>query len=278
MRYNGAGAENGGAYMQILRSRPRRAAETIVQLRTDEIAPNPFQPRQVFDGEGIEALSDSVRRYGILNPLSVRRRANGYELVAGERRLRAAVRAGLEEVPCIVLDVDGAESGMLALVENLQRRDLDYIEQAQGIERLIETFGLSQEECARRLGISQSALANKLRLLRLPADILDTLRAGGLSERHGRALLRLPEDSLRREALAHIIARGLTVAASEAYIEGLVTAKPPEPRTRFVLKDVRVFLNSLRHSVDVMRRGGVDVTLEHRQEEEDMLVTIRIRK
>lgn len=268
----------GGAWMQILRSRPRRAAETIVQLRTDEIAPNPFQPRQVFDGEGIEALADSVRRYGILNPLSVRRRANGYELVAGERRLRAAVRAGLEEVPCIVLDVDGAESGMLALVENLQRRDLDYIEQAQGMERLIETFGLSQEECARRLGISQSALANKLRLLRLPADILDSMRAGGLSERHGRALLRLPEDSLRREALAHIIARGLTVAASEAYIEGLMTAKPPEPRTRFVLKDVRVFLNSLRHSVDVMRRGGVDVTLEHRREEEDMLVTIRIRK
>lgn len=264
--------------MQILRSRPRRAAETIIQLRTDEIAPNPFQPRQVFDGEGIAALADSVRRYGILNPLSVRRRANGYELVAGERRLRAAVRAGLEEVPCIVLDVDGAESGMLALVENLQRQDLDFIEQAQGIERLIGTFGLSQEECARRLGISQSALANKLRLLRLPEDILDSLRAGGLSERHGRALLRLPEDSLRREALAHILARGLTVAASEAYIEELLTAKPPEPRTRFVLKDVRVFLNSLRHSVDVMRRGGVDVTLEHRQEEEDMLVTIRIRK
>lgn len=265
--------------MQILRSRPRRTADTIVQLRTDEIAPNPLQPRQVFDSDGIAALADSIRRYGVLSPLSVRRRANGYELVAGERRLRAAVRAGLDEVPCIILDVDGAESGAIALVENLQRQDLDFIEQAQGIDRLIGLFGLSQEECARRLGMSQPTLANKLRLLKLPTDILDGLRAAGLSERHGRALLRLPDDDARRAALNHIIGHGLTVAASEAYIDGLLTARPAaEPRSRFVLKDVRVFLNSLRHSVDVMRRGGVDVTLDHRQVDEEMLVTIRIKR
>lgn len=265
--------------MQILRSRPRRAADTIVLLRTDEIAPNPLQPRQIFDTDGIAALADSIRRYGVLSPLSVRRRSGGYELVAGERRLRAAILAGLEEVPCVVLDVDGAESGAIALVENLQRQDLDFIEQAQGIARLIGQFGLSQEECARRLGMSQPTLANKLRLLKLPADVLDGLRAARLSERHGRALLRLPDDDARRDALAHIVSRGLTVAAAEAYIDGLLAAKPAaDPRARFVLKDTRVFLNSLRHSVDVMRRGGVDVTLDHRQSAGEMLVTIRIRR
>lgn len=263
--------------MQILRSRPRRGAETLVMVRTDEIAPNPLQPRQSFDGDSLSSLADSIRRYGVLNPLSVRVRQGRYELVAGERRLRAARLAGLEEVPCVVLDIDADQSGAIALVENLQRRDLDFVEQAQGIARLMELFGLSQEECARRLGLSQPALANKLRLLRLPPDILDGLRAAGLSERHGRALLRLPDDNARRAALGHIIGRGLTVSAAEGYIDGLLAPKPA-PRTRFVLKDVRIFLNSLRRSVDVMRRGGMDVTLDHRQTEQEVLVTIRIRR
>lgn len=267
--------------MQILRSRPRRAAESIVSLPTEDIAPNPCQPRQVFDPRGLYELADSIRRYGILSPLSVRRRQGQYELVAGERRLRAAKLAGLEEVPCIVLDIDGAESGAIALVENLQRRDLDYVEQAQGIARLIRLFGLSQEECARRLGLSQSAVANKLRLLRLPEDILDKLRSAGLSERHGRALLRLPDEKTRRAALRHIIDRSLNVAATESYIDALLSRaeeKPADCRTRFVLKDVRVFLNSLRHSVDIMRQGGVDVDIDHEQTDEEMLVTIRIRR
>lgn len=267
--------------MQILRSRPRRAAESIVSLSTDDIAPNPFQPRQVFDPGGLYELADSIRRYGVLSPLSVRYRKGQYELVAGERRLRAAKLAGLKEVPCLVLDIDSAESGAIALVENLQRRDLDYVEQAQGISRLIQLFGLSQEECARRLGMSQSAVANKLRLLRLPEDILDTLRGAGLSERHGRALLRLPDEKTQRSALRHIAEKSLTVAATEGYIDRILSGeedKNADPRARFVLKDVRIFLNSLHHSVDVMRRGGVDVRLDREQTEEEMLVTIHIRR
>lgn len=267
--------------MQIMRSRPRRGLESVILVRTDEIAPNPLQPRQIFDGDGLAALAESIRRYGVISPLSVRRRQGGYELVAGERRLRAAKLAGLAEVPCVVLDVDSADSGVLALVENLQRQDLDYIEQAQGIARLIRLFGLSQEECARRLGMSQSAAANKLRLLKLPQDVLDGLRAAGLTERHARALLRLPEDDERREALKYIAEHGLNVAAAESYIDARLTAAERRGRrggSRLVMKDARLFLNSLRRSVDVMRRGGMEVELDHRQTAEEMLVTIRIKR
>lgn len=268
--------------MQMLKSRPRRQPDAIIRLSVDEIAPNPFQPRQSFDRDGLRELADSIRRYGVLSPLSVRYRMGRYELVAGERRLRAAKLAGLSEVPCILLDVDSAESGAIALVENLQRRDLDFVEEAQGIARLIQLFGLSQEECARRLGKSQSAVANKLRLLKLPEDVLDGLRAAGFSERHGRALLRLPDDESRRNALEHIVARRLTVSATDEYIEGLLSAggeqSQREGKTLFVLKDVRVFLNSLQRSVGVMRRGGVDVDVSRQEDEREMVVTIRIRR
>lgn len=267
--------------MQILRSRPRRAAESIVLLPVEDIAPNPWQPRQVFDGDSLAALADSIRRYGVLSPLSVRRRQGRYELVAGERRLRAAKLAGLDEVPCVVLDIDAAESGAIALVENLQREDLDFVEQAQGLARLISQFGLSQEECARRVGLSQSAVANKLRLLRLAPETLDALRRAGLTERHGRALLRLPEEKARRAALARIAEKRLSAAETDRYIDALLQkeeAQKNENRSRFVLKDVRVFMNTLQHSVDVMRRGGVDVALDREQTEDGMLVTIRIRK
>ncbi len=267
--------------MQILKARPKRTTEGVVLLRTDEIEPNPLQPRQIFDQDSLYGLAASIRQYGVISPLSVRLRQGRYELVAGERRLRAAVLAGLETVPCVVLDIDDADSGAIALVENLQRRDLDFAEQAQGIARLIRLYGLRQEDCARRLGMSQSAVANKLRLLRLPPDVLDGLRAAGLSERHGRALLRLPDAEAQREALRHIASHALTVAAAERYVDRLLEAPqepPPDNRTRLVLKDVRVFLNSLQHSVDIMRQGGVDVDVEHAQTDAEMLVTIRIRR
>ena len=250
-----------------------------------EIAPNPFQPRQVFDAAALSALADSIRQYGVLSPLTVRRWDGRYQLVAGERRLRAAKLAGLERVPCLVMELDAPESGAVALVENLQREDLDFIEQARGLARLIDLFGFSQEECARRLGKSQSAIANKLRLLKLPDDVLDKLRAAELTERHGRALLRLPEDDLRRRALDEIIARQLSVAATDSYIDGLLARTGPGAgektvpgRARLVLKDVRVFLNTLQRSVDVMRQGGVDVGLEREQTDREMVVTIRIRR
>ena len=183
-------------------TKTRAAARSgILYLRTDELQPNPVQPRTVFDEDSLAELAESIRSYGILHPLTVRRRAGRYELVAGERRLRAARLAGLREVPCVLMDVNMEDAGLIALIENLQRRDLDFLEEANGIRQLIRMFGMSQEEAARRLGKSQSAVANKLRILKLPEDLLETLRERGLSERHARALLRLPDDESRRAAL-----------------------------------------------------------------------------
>lgn len=270
--------------MQATRTRPALRRGGIVYLSTEDIYPNPVQPRKLFDDEGLEELSRSIKDYGILNPLSVRLRGSRYELVAGERRLRAARLAGLKEVPCILLDVNMEDASLIALVENLQRRDLDFIEEANGINQLIRMFGMSQEEAARRIGKSQSAVANKLRLLRLPQDVLEGLRQNGLTERHGRALLRLPDSESQRVALLYIIDNGLTVAATDAYIDALLQApEEPEPpkaegRRTFVLKDVRVFLNTLSRSIDLMKQGGIDAGVRREETEDQLILTISIPK
>ena len=272
--------------MQALRSRPGVRRGGILYLRTDDIAPNPAQPRRAFDEGALRELSESIRSYGILNPLTVRLRSGRYELVAGERRLRAAKLAGLREVPCILVDVSMEDASLIALVENLQRRDLDFVEEANGIRRLIMTFGMSQEEAARRIGKSQSAVANKLRLLRLPPDVLDALLANGLTERHGRALLRLPGSDLQRSALAYVLEHDLTVAATDEYVEALLNAEaegpgeePKEaPRRALILKDVRVFLNSITRNLAVMKQGGIDADLRREETEESLILTISIPK
>ena len=269
--------------MQATRTRPALRRGGIVYLNTEDIVPNPVQPRKLFDDEGLEELSQSIKDYGILNPLSVRLRGSRYELVAGERRLRAARLAGLKEVPCILLDVNMEDASLIALVENLQRRDLDFIEEANGINQLIRMFGMSQEEAARRIGKSQSAVANKLRLLRLPPDVLESLRQNGLTERHGRALLRLPDGESQRAALLYIIDNGLTVAATDAYIDALLQEPEPEApkaegRRTFVLKDVRVFLNTLSRSIDLMKQGGIDAGVRREETEDQLILTISIPK
>ena len=270
--------------MQALRSQTALRRGGIVYLRTDELTPNPVQPRKRFDDESLEELSGSIKSYGILNPLTVRLRCGKYELVAGERRLRAAKLAGLEEVPCILIDVNMEDASLIALVENLQRRDLDFIEEALGISQLIRMFGMSQEEAARRIGKSQSAVANKLRLLKLPSDVLESLRQNGLTERHGRALLRLPSPVAQRAALEYIVDNGLTVAATDAYIDALLSEpeeaerKDEEKRRTFVLKDVRVFLNTLSRSIDLMKQGGIDAGIQREETDDSLILTISIPK
>ena len=267
--------------MQSTKARPAAAHSGIIYLRPDEIAPNPVQPRTVFDDASLAELSESIRSYGILHPLTVRRRGGRYELVAGERRLRAAKLAGLRELPCVLLDVNMEDAGLIALVENLQRRDLDFIEEANGIRQLIRMFGMSQEEAARRLGKSQSAVANKLRLLKLPEDVLETLRDRGLTERHGRALLRLPDEESQRAALGKIIEKDMTVAAAESYVDELLAAgaQPPAAAKRtFVMKDVRLFLNSVSRSFELMRQGGVEADMQRRETDDALILTISIPK
>ena len=266
----------------------RRIVRSVSYVPVEEIVPGPLQPRQHFSREGLEELRDSIAQHGVLQPLTVRQKGDCFELIAGERRLRAAKMAGLSEVPCIVMDVDMEKSGLIALIENIQRRDLDFVEEAEGISQLIRLFGLSQEQAARRLGKSQSAVANKLRLLRLPPDVLNRLRTEELSERHARALLRLEEPERKRQALDFIIDQRMNVAAAEAYIERLCTeptAEPEEPprpaakqKTVFVMKDVRVFMNTLDRSIDLMRSGGIDAGVSREDTDSEVILTVRIPK
>lgn len=245
------------------------------------IRPNPQQPRRSFDEEGLAELAASIRSCGILQPLTVRRAGEGYELVAGERRLRAARIAGLREVPCLVAQVGEEDSALLALMENLQRRDLDCWEEAQAIARLISRYGLSQEEAARRLGRAQPTVANKLRLLRLPEDVRALLRENGLTERHARALLRLQDPEVQRRAAGDMVRRGMNVAQAEAYVEKLLQSAqvtPPRGRSTYIIKDVRLFLNSVDRGLHLMRQAGVDAGWNRQNTDREILLTIRIPK
>ena len=246
----------------------------IIFLPARSIRPNPSQPRKVFRQEALEELADSIRRHGILQPLSVRRVDNVYELIAGERRLRAAQLAGLTELPCLVLRMDDKESGMAAMVENLQRQDLDYIEEAVGISRLMNQWDMSQEQVARLLGKSQSAIANKLRILRHSDIILATLREANLSERHARALLKLPTDEQKLAAVTEILRQNMSVARAESYIDSLLSQK----NTKASQANVNTFLNSLNQSLSKIQRCGIGAISERRETDSQIVVTITIPK
>ena len=245
------------------------------------VRPNPQQPRRSFDETALRELADSISAYGILQPLTVRDRGGVYELVAGERRLRAARIAGLREVPCLIAEVGEEDAALLALIENLQRRDLDYMEEAAAIARLIRRYGLSQQQAAEKLGKSQPTIANKLRLLRLSAPVIDCLRQYGLTERHARTLLRLTDPEQQLAAARHIGKRGLNVAQTEQYIDRLTAenrTEPPRRRPTYVIKDVRLFLNTIRRSMGIMQRAGVDAAYEREDTDEEIRLTIHIPK
>ena len=246
----------------------------VVFLPAKAISPNPDQPRQVFTQESLAELADSIRRHGILQPLSVRRTATGYQLIAGERRLRAGIQAGLAEIPCILMHLDDRESGVVSLVENLQRQDLDYIETAQGIQTLMARYLMSQEQVARLLGKSQSAIANKLRLLQHSAPVLEQLRQSGLTERHARALLKLPSDVQKLQAISVIRRQGMTVAKAEQYIESLLQQKQPKaPKA-----NVSAFLNNLNQSLARIQLSGIPAVSERRETDSQIVLTITIPK
>lgn len=258
-----------------------RPERKVLWLPAAEIRPNPMQPRRTFEETGLRELAESIRRHGILQPLTVRRTAAGWELVAGERRLRAAVLAGLETVPCLEAEVDGRASALLALVENLQRRDLHYLEEAEAIAAFLHQTGMTQEAVAAQLGMSPSALANKLRLLRLSPACRALLVEHGLTERHARCLLRLEDEQERLAAARYMAQKELNVAQAEQYIERRLAALqsvPPAGRRTFILKDVRLFLNSLDRGLRLIREAGVDAQSGREETEDAIVLTIRIPK
>ena len=263
-----------------------REDRVLRRIRISEIVRNPNQPRRYFDPEAIATLAESIRQYGVLNPLTVRRTGNGgYELVAGERRLRAARVAGLTDVPCLLINADGEDSSVIALVENLQRRDLDFFEEANGFKRLIEQFGLTQEEAARKVGKTQSAVANKLRLLRLSQQNMELIRCNNLTERHARALLRLNDEADRINVTNYIIEHELNVSRTEEYIDEFLKAQEnPQPvveaesgkRVVRLFKDVRFFLNTLNRAVGVMVDAGIGATVKQQESDDGLTLTICI--
>lgn len=253
----------------------------IHMLPIERISPNPRQPRRHFPEQPLRELADSIRQHGVLQPLTVQKTPGGYVLVAGERRLRAAGLAGLTHVPCLLVRATPQDSALLALVENLQRCDLHYLEEAAAISKLITTYGMSQEEAARRLGRSQPAVANKLRLLRLSPACGELLRKYELTERHARALLRLEDEDARLAALRHIGEKKLTVAPAEEYIELQLQKKQTEGKEKkrlYIIKDVRLFLNSVDRGMETIRRAGVDARFDRRESEEEITITIQIPK
>ncbi len=257
----------------------RSGESTVTEVPVRLITPNPRQPRRLFDEEKLKELSDSIVRYGILQPLTCRRlQSGGYELIAGERRFRAACLAGFYSVPCIIMEAAEEESAELAIIENLQREDLNIFEEASAISSLIIIYRMTQAEAAERLSVSQSYVANKLRLLRFSEEERRLILSSSLSERHARCLLRLCDENERRRALDHIISKGLNVSASEKYVESLLSAENSkrQPKIRFVFKDLRLFYNSIDRAAELVRSSGVPVKIERNEMEAGVVITVSI--
>ena len=261
-----------------MKKRPKYSGRGQVwMIPTGDIVPNPNQPRKEFPLEGLVELAQSISENGILQPLTVTFEEGVPVLVAGERRLRAARIAGLREVPCVEVTVDDRRRQVLTLVENLQREDMNCFETAEGIRQLIDTYELTQSEAAQQLGYSQSAVANKLRLLRLSPEERQAMLAAGMTERHARALLRLAGEQ-RRRALAQAAEHKLTVAQTERLVEDLLAGRVRRKPAKPLVRDVRVFFNTINHALDIMRRGGIPAESSRRDEEEYIEYVVRIPK
>lgn len=250
-----------------------------------EVIPNPYQPRKLFHDEALQELAESIREHGVIQPLLVRRIAGRLELIAGERRLRASKLAGLQEVPVIVKDIDDKEMAELAMLENLQREDLHYLEEAQGFQHLISQFGFTQEELAKRLGKKQSTIANKLRLLKLSGDVQTMLVDDNLTERHARALLKVEDAAKQKEILSTVRQKNLNVRETEDLIEEIIDDisremsknKNKQSFTR-VIRDIRIFVNTINSVVAEMKKAGLKVKVAQHQDDEYITINLKIPK
>jgi ParB family transcriptional regulator, chromosome partitioning protein len=266
--------------MNFLKKEKQQSKSRVIQVCVSNIIPNPQQPRHSFDPESLLSLSQSIKHNGILQPLTVREMENGvFELVAGERRLRAAIMAGYTMVPCIAVMLDDTQSAVMSLLENLQREDLNFFDEAIGIAKLIERWGMTQEEIALKLGKGQSTVANKLRLLRISHSQRTKIIELGLTERHARALLRLNEDQ-RNEALMIIEKQGLNVEETDKLVDAMLFPQTSIAgrRSLTVIKDVRIFFNTINNAIDVMKRSGIDAVAQRQEYDDYYEYTVKIPK
>lgn len=252
--------------LRIARQENKSKSKSITYLPIECIRPNPYQPRKQFNKIPLEELCESIKQYGVIQPISVRKiSGNMYELVTGERRLRASTMAGLKEIPAIIVDVNDNESAVMALIENLQREDLNYMEEAEGYNNLINDHGFTQEELARKIGKSQSTIANKIRLLKLPPLVKKILHDNNLTERHARALLKLHDEQLQLKVLKHVCEKGLNVKKTEDLVERAIekytrkqNEKKNKPQLTKAIKDIRIFVNTIKQAIELMRKSGVE--------------------
>lgn len=258
--------------------------EEVRSLSISKIQRSPYQPRLQFDEQQLQELASSIREHGILHPVLVRPKESGYELVVGERRLRACTLLGWESIPAIVREMSDGEAAEIALIENVQREGLSFFEEAEGYRRLLSEFGLTQEELAERVGKTQSAIANKLRLLRFSPEIRERISREMLSERHARALLRLDNEDTQMKALDVIVENGLNVRQTEEWINEYLkqAGSPPEKRkqrsVKGVYKDHRLLVNSVRQLVNQMTKGGIPVELAEEEKDDHFEIRIRVPK
>ena len=264
-----------------------KGSKRLVEVNVASIHPNPYQPRATFDEESIAELAQSIQQVGLLQPLLVRKVDDGYELVAGERRLRAVTSLGMEKVACIVQqDIEDESSAMMALIENLQREDLHYLEEAQCYQKLLETYGLTQEELANRLGKSQSSMANKLRLLKLSDEVKAAMTEKRLSERHARALLKLTDDKQRLDAVERIAEKGLSVKETEQMVEKTLNkaydekqdGAKPRPKLMRIVRDYRLFMNTINQAVNQLRESGMTVEVEQSDRADGVDIKISVTR
>jgi ParB family chromosome partitioning protein len=253
----------------------------VLQVPLSKIVPNPYQPRKEFESEALSELADSIRQYGVLQPLLVAPGKDGtYILIAGERRLRASIMAGLGTVPVIVSEYTTQQIAEIALIENLQRKDLHYLEEAEGYEKLVNTFHLTQESMAIRVGKKQSTIANKLRLLRLPVSVRNKLHDSKLTERHARVLLKLENEETQKAVLQKVLKGNLNVRQTEALVEKTLkeNGKLDKKKPRIVIvNDVRVYLNSIREIMETVKTSGIPASMEQDMDGDDVVVTLRIK-
>lgn len=251
----------------------------VERIPVEKIVPNSYQPRKDFEEDALDDLAASIAEYGVLQPLLVARSDNGeYVLIAGERRLRASKLAGLKDVPAIVSSYTKQQSAEIALIENLQREDLHYLEEAEGYETLMTQFNLTQEAMALRVGKKQSTIANKLRLLNLPSEIRTVLKEKQLTERHGRALLKLKNKEQQEQVLKLILKNGWNVKQTDEYIAKFLADKAPKPKKRLVIvNDVRIYLNSVKKIVSTINDAGIPAQIKQEVDGDDVIVILRIK-
>lgn len=264
----------------ILVQRRGQAMNNVSLIRTEKLLPNPNQPRHHFKTEELLSLSNSIKENGVLQPLLIRRIPNSEycEVIAGERRLRAATLAGLDSVPCIELECDREHSAVVSILENIQREDLTFFEEAIAIEQLINVFGMTQQEVGKKLGKSQSALSNKLRILKLPADVRYFIEKEALSERHARALLKLETEKDIWAALNTIKEKQLNVAQTEALV-ATFCAKPRKKRkSRPIFKDYRIFVNTVNKAIETMKASGIDAQTDKTETDDYIEFRVKIPK